>query len=129
MSNSGNDDLSKLRIDPNDPQFQALYVPTRIRKRRKDFAMLPMSWYDTLANPVAPGSAVLVAWHLCHLCWKSHGKPFKLPNGMLRHDGISRQSKWRALAELDRRGLITTERRAKKSPIIHLLKTDGLFQS
>jgi hypothetical protein len=65
MSNSGNDDLTKLRIDPND--FQAPYVPTRIRKRRKDFAMLPMSWYDTLANPVATGSTVLVAWHLCHL--------------------------------------------------------------
>jgi hypothetical protein len=58
-------------------------------------------------------------------CGHLGGKPFGLPNGMEKYDGISRQTKLRALAELERPGLITLERRPKKSPIIHLLLTDG----
>jgi len=55
-----------------------------------------------------------------HLHWKHHGEPFKLANGMLDYDGVSRYSKWRALNELERRGLISVERRQRKSPIIHV---------
>jgi hypothetical protein len=62
-----------------------------------------------------------VALHLLYCHWKSHGKPFKLPNGWLRYDGISRWAKWRTINELARRGLILIERRSRKSPIIHVL--------
>jgi hypothetical protein len=44
-----------------------------------------------------------------------------LPNGALKYDGIGRFAKYRALAELEIRGLITVERRRRgKSPIIHV---------
>jgi hypothetical protein len=119
-------DPKALRIDP--ATFATPHVPTKIRKRKKDFAMVPMSWYEILKEPLPTGLTVMVALHLCYLCWKNGGKPFKLPNGMLEYDGISRQTKWRALAVLERRGLITIERRPKKSPIIRLLLTGGLFR-
>jgi len=45
----------------------------------------------------------------------------KFPNGMLGIDGVSRRSKWRALNDLERRGLITVERRPGRSPIVRLL--------
>jgi hypothetical protein len=43
------------------------------------------------------------------------------PNGMLKYDGISWKSKWRALTDLERRGLITVVRRRRKSPIVRVL--------
>ena len=46
----------------------------------------------------------------------------QLANGMLKIDGVSRASKWRALAELERRGLISIERRSRKSPLITVNK-------
>jgi hypothetical protein len=57
---------------------------------------------------------------LLYLDWKNEGKPFKLANGMLAYDGISRYSKRRALEELEQRSLITVERRQGKSPVIHV---------
>jgi hypothetical protein len=45
-------------------------------------------------------------------------------NGVLKEKGISRWSKWRALNELERLGLITVERRKRKSPIIRLIVED-----
>jgi hypothetical protein len=40
---------------------------------------------------------------------------------MLKIDGVSRQSKCRALRDLERRGLITVEWWPKKSPIVRLM--------
>ncbi len=119
MSDDDHYDLTKLRIDP--ATFATPHVPTKIRKRREQFAMLPMSWFEKLANPVPIcRSTCLVAWYLLHLNWKCHGKPFKLPNGMLAYDGISRYSKYRALKDLEGRGLIAVEWRRNRSPIIHV---------
>ena len=112
-------DLNKLRLDP--AKFSTPYIPAKIRKRREQFVMMPMWWYETLANPVPKGQAtVLIAIYLLHLHWKHRGKPFKLANGMLEYDGVSRYAKWRALKELERRSLVIVERRLKKSPIVHV---------
>jgi hypothetical protein len=112
-------DLDKLRLDPT--KFTTPYVPAKVRKRREQFVQVPMWWYERLTgNPTATGSIILVAIYLAPLQWKHYGKPFKLPNGMLKYDGISRYTKWRALNELERLGLITVERRRRRSPIIHV---------
>jgi hypothetical protein len=119
VNDDGGCDPTRLRIDP--ATFKVPHVPAKIRKRREQFVMLPMWWYENLAAPVpACRCTCLVAWHLLHLNWKSRGQPFKLANGMLEYDGVGRHSKWRALEELDRRGLITVERRQRKSPTIHV---------
>jgi hypothetical protein len=112
-------DLKRLRIDPT--TFSTPPVPAKIRKRQEQFVLVPMWWYQTLLkDPAASGTTCLVALYLLHLNWKNYGKPFKLPNGMLEYDGISRYSKWRALSDLGRRGLIAVEHRPKKSPLVHV---------
>jgi hypothetical protein len=127
MTDDPFDDVSKLRIDPNDPKLRAPYVPARIRKRREQFIKVPMQWKENLgAKPRARGTTYDVALHLLHLHWKNHGKPFKLPNGLLRYDGISRFAKWRALMDLERRGLIRIERRPRRTPITELLQVDQM---
>jgi hypothetical protein len=94
-------------------------VPRKIKKRRQHFVMVPWPWIERLNG--ATGQTYRVALILLYLDWKDRGVPIKLANGMLRTDGISRRSKWRALNALEQRGLIAVERRPHRSPIIRLL--------
>jgi hypothetical protein len=111
------ENLSKLALDPKAP-----YVPARIRKRGEEFVMVPMRWKEVLgAKPRARNVVYDVALHVLYLHWKNHGRPFKLPNGLLRHNGIDRRAKWRALEDLERRGLIGISRRPRHTPIIQVL--------
>jgi hypothetical protein len=119
------DDIDKLRLKPDGPQAKAPYVPARIRKQRRQFIMVPWMWLEKLAKaPMANGAAHQVAWHLLYSHFKSRGKPFRLPNGWLRYNGIDRWTKWRCLNDLERRGLILIERRNRKSPVIRVLLAD-----
>jgi hypothetical protein len=121
MTQNDTFDPANWQLDP--AALPVPHVPAKIRKRRRQFVMVPMWWVEKLGEaPLATGSTHQVACYLWHLDWKNHGKPFKLPNGMLQYDGICRQSKWRALVDLERRGLITVGRRRRKSPIIHLVR-------
>jgi hypothetical protein len=93
--------------------------PAKFSKRRKHFIMLPFTWSERLAG--AGGQVYALALHLLYRDWKTNGVPIKLANGMLKIDGIGRTTKWRALVELERRGLIAIERRRGKSPTVRLL--------
>ena len=89
-----------------------------MQRRRQHFVRVPWSWIERLSGAI--GQTCLVVLHLLYLHWKGRGEPIKLANGMLRIDGISRQSKWRALGDLERRGVIVVERRRCRSPIVRL---------
>src|SRR5258706_16296729 len=91
-------------------------VPTKIKKRRQHFIRVPWGWYERLKD--ADGQTYRVALYLLYLHWKGNGEAIKLPNGMLAIDGVPPTSKRRALSDLERRGLITVERRPKKTPIV-----------
>ena len=112
-------DLKQHRLTPETLAKLAV-VPKKIRRRRKHFVQMPWPWLERLAG--ATGQTYRVALCLLYLHWKK-GKdgPIKLANGMLRIDGVSRQSKWRALNDLERRGLIAVERRPRRSPVIRVL--------
>jgi hypothetical protein len=115
-------DPAKLRMDVG--EVRAI-VPQKIQQRRLEFAMVPMAWYERLGG--ASGHTWQVAVFLCHLDWKVNGKPppsglpIKLASGMLKNDGVSHQSKCRALRDLERRGLVTVEWWSRKSPIVRLM--------
>ena len=94
-------------------------VPKKLQRRRRHFVLVPMAWYERLAG--ASGQTYCVALYLLYLNWRTEGRPFQLANGLLQLDGVSRHSKWRALNELERRGLIAVERRRCRSPMVRLL--------
>jgi hypothetical protein len=108
-------DLKKLRMKP-EPIAGRQITPRKIAKRREHFIMVPFGWLERLNG--ARGGTILLALHLLYLNWKQKGRPFKLANGMLKIDGIGRTVKWRGLADLERRGLVSIERRKRKSPVI-----------
>ena len=108
--------LDNLRLPPD--QLHTV-TPRKIARRREHFVQVPFVWLERLEG--ASGKAYALALHLLYRHWKANGRPFSLANGMLKIDGISRASKWRALAELERRHLIQIEHRDRKTPIITVL--------
>jgi hypothetical protein len=91
----------------------------RVRKRKKQqFVMVPLAWLDRLDG--ATGQTYRVALLLLYEGWKANTDTVKLGNRMPGFNGVSRYSKWRALAELERRGLVRVERRPKRSPVVRL---------
>ncbi|MGY4289612.1 hypothetical protein ACVWXO_008878 [Bradyrhizobium sp. LM2.7] len=111
-------DLDNLRLDSEARPERRVSTPRKIERRREHFVKVPWPWVETLSG--ASGQTVLLALHLLYLHWKGREAPIKLANGMLNIDGISRWSKTRALGELERRKLLTIERRPRRSPIIRL---------
>jgi hypothetical protein len=80
---------------------------------------VPWVWFEKLGD--AHGQTYRLALYLLYLYWKDgSNQPVKLPNVGLRDVGISRQSKWRVLADLERVGLISIERRPRRAPLIQL---------
>ena|SRR5271168_1426950 len=92
-----------------------LRPPRPVRPCSDDLAWQPWRWVEKLKG--AASQTWYLAHHLLYLHWKGGGEPIKLANGMLEFDGISRQSKWCALGDLERRGLIMVERRPSDPPL------------
>jgi hypothetical protein len=125
----GNDDtfdLTKLALPQEIVRERRAVVPGKIQKRRAHFVKVPWVWIERLDG--ATGQTYRLALCLLYLHWKSGSEPIKLSNGMLKIDGISRASKWRGLTELERRGLITIERRPSRSPLVRLVTGSNLPQ-
>lgn len=108
-------DPDRLRIDE-----KWVAVPKKIQKRRKGFTMVPGLWQERLtkARRIA---TYRVALHILRRHFESGGEPFTLSNGAAALEGVTRWRKWEALAELEKLGLITVERRKRRSPRITVL--------
>ena len=109
-------DVKKLQLDP--AEVWAV-VPKKIQKRRGQFVIVPIKWYERLEG--AAGQTYRVALWLLFLHWQNGGNPVKLPNGMLAMDGVPSETKRRALRELEERGLVTVEWQNGKSPVVRLV--------
>src|SRR5262245_1463276 len=92
-------------------------VPTKIQERRRQFIKVPWTWVERLAA-ARHIATYRVALHVLYRNWKGGSRPFTLANGALAAEGVARGTKWRALRELEALGLISIERRPKRSPII-----------
>ena len=108
-------DLKKLRIDVEAPPGQAV----RKKTWRRHYVRVPWTWIERLR-----AAKRVSTYHLAHVLlyesWRIGGKPIVLSNVAMRAEGLSRRSKWNALAELAELGLITIERKPRRSPRILL---------
>jgi hypothetical protein len=109
----------KLFELPPDILAVARVSPTKLKERSERFVMVPWEWMDKLVG--CRGQTLRVAFVILYLSWRARGGPIKLANGMLLMDGVSRRAKWRALDHLEEVGLISVERRVRKSPIVAVL--------
>jgi hypothetical protein len=129
MTNETQDDLfdpAKFRVTDAELPGILAAVPKKQpkpKKRARKFTMFPLLWEEKLTEARHLGT-YRVALHLLHRAWRGKGEPILLANGQLATKGVTRRTKWLALAELERLGLIVVERRPRKSPIITILATE-----
>jgi hypothetical protein len=90
------------------------------RKKAEPFVKVPLWWIAQATRATNTGRA-LVCIELLYAAWKAKRLTFPLPNGRLARLGIKRQTKRRALRDLERAGLITVERPPRKTPIVTLV--------
>jgi hypothetical protein len=116
-------DIAKLRINPADPDLVPATpvgrTPARLQKQRTGFTKFPNSWKEKLVG--CHGPTYHVALTLLYEYWRQGGRnPISLPNGMLSVEGVGRHAKYRALINLEQRGLVTVQRRRRRSPLVML---------
>jgi len=90
------------------------------RKKVEPFVKVLLWWIARATKATNTGRA-LVCIELLHAAWKAKRPTFPLPNGRLARLGLHRRTKYRALCDLERAGLITIERPPRKTPIITLV--------
>jgi hypothetical protein len=87
------------------------------RRRHGRFVQVPEPWLE-IRLPALTLAARWLAVVLLWLSFRHHGHAFTCPN--LKRYGISRFQKQRALAELERAGLIVMQRAPRRSPKIKI---------
>jgi hypothetical protein len=95
-------------------------VPDRRRQQLDPFVKVPLRWAVAAAGATKTPKA-LVWLVLLHEAWKAKGAPFSLSNARFARNGVSRETKRRALAKLEASGLITVERRHGRAPVVTLI--------
>jgi hypothetical protein len=111
-------DLKSLELPPELVAKGSQASPIKPKKRRQHFVRVPWMWMEKLIG--CRGQTLRVAFVVLYLDWKAKGQPVKLANKLPQMAGVGRRAKWRALADLERLGLISVERRARKSPIVQV---------
>lgn len=131
INGNGNDPYADVKQNRLSPEAVAellqraqesapTFKPHKIKAKRQRFIMVPWHWYEALQDCSA--TTYRVALYLLWLHWQRKGGPIKLANKTLNLGGVSRQSKWRALRDLERRGLLLVENQYGKSPMVRLVK-------
>ena len=109
--------LDDLRLPPEMVRERPVGMPQRIKKRHQIFVQVPLILVDKMVRH-SRDKTFAVLCHLLHEDWKQGGGPIKVPNGFLKRLGVGRGAKSRALKKLERLGIISVERRDRKSPIV-----------
>jgi len=112
--------VEDLRVDPSDSTLVSKAARPRKAKWERKFIQFPWLWVERLET-TNRGSTYRLALLLLYEYWRNGGRPIKLSNAKLANNGLTRKSKWRALLELERFGLVKVERRPRKSPLITLI--------
>jgi hypothetical protein len=87
---------------------------------QEGFAMIPLTWAARVAKAVSDPSYLVLAV-LTYLLWKTQKPVVILSNECLRPFGINRYAKYRALARLEKAGVIHVEHQPRRAPVVTLL--------
>jgi hypothetical protein len=91
------------------------------RQQVDPFVVLPLSWAAEASAATNCQKAMVWMW-LVHQVRKTRTTTVTIPNRALAKYGISRRVKSLALRQLEEAGLISVERRPRKTPIVTVLR-------
>jgi hypothetical protein len=107
-------DLSRLRIEAK--PFQPQAKPRRKSKKwRRHYVQVPWLWVERL-QLTRRVSTYKLAHLLLYEVWKNDGEPLVLSNILAAEVGLSPQTKWLGLAELEKFGLVRIEHHKGRAP-------------
>jgi hypothetical protein len=107
------DDWARKRI-----QELEASAPTK-RKRAEPFARIPLPAAAQAAIATRCGKLMVWIW-LLHRSWRDRSMTVPVPNGALTKYGVSRRVKYLALSQLEDAGMITVDRRSRKTVVVTL---------
>jgi hypothetical protein len=125
MDDRENFSIENLRVGQELMQQAMLEQQARKSKRKgwqRLCTVLPREWELRLLEAKRI-STYRLAIELLYLHWYGKGKPITVSSKVARAVKISATSKWEALKELERSGLIVVDRKARKAPRVVLLHT------
>ncbi len=119
-------DIERLRVEP--ALMQRILEQQASQSKRKGwqrfYTVLPREW-ELRLHRAKRISTYRLAIELLYLHWHGKGKLVTVSSKVAQAAKISVRSKWEALAELERLGLIEVDRRPRKSPRVALLYTQA----
>jgi hypothetical protein len=118
------DDLERLRMTLSEKEVPHSIAAKKKERRRRQFVMVPLNWLEDL-RVTRRASTLRVAHCLLYRYWKDKGQPIVLSNVVLSWWGVTRREKWRALAELERLGLVKVVRRLRRAPLVTVIMRPG----
>jgi hypothetical protein len=89
-------------------------------RSKVQFIMFPVEWQFQLARVDADKCTYRVALYLLHEAWRSQNRHVKLANVGLKGLGVGREGKRHALEQLEEAGLVSVERKDRKSPVVKM---------
>jgi len=105
---------------------KAAYEQSAAQTKRKGWqricTVVPRAWELGLLDAKRV-STYRLAHELLYLHWYGKGKPIAVTGKVAQAAKISVSSKWNALGELERLGLIEVDRKPHRAPRVTLLKT------
>ena len=84
------------------------------------FVKVPL-WWIAAATKATRTPKALVCVELLHVSWQTKSLTFPLPRGKLKKKGISRDTRLRALRDLEAAGLIKVAWQHGKTPVVTLV--------
>ena len=120
MTDTNEDPHADLKQHRATPEMLTGFVPKKTRKQRQHFVKVPWRWVERLAK-ARHIATYRVALHVLYRHWKGGGLPFALSNTAVAGEGVRPRRKWEALQELEHLGLVTVERRRRRSPRITVI--------
>lgn len=120
MTDDPHADVKQHRLTPETLAFinaaqRPAFDPRKIQRKRQKFVQIPGEWVERLKG--ASGSTYELAIHLLYQDWRHNRGEIQLSNKFIKLD---RHTKYRALTDLERRGLISIQRRPRRSPLIRV---------
>jgi hypothetical protein len=94
-------------------------VPAKLKKRREQFALVPMSLWEKLND--APEQTLRLIVYLIHMYWQGEYKPVELANEIMETNGVPPESKRRALRDLESRAVISVQWPSRKTPVVRFI--------
>jgi hypothetical protein len=107
--------INGLFLKGDDGLMQGAEMDGALPRPAEGYVTCPLAWLARVRLQVRSVGQLLVAQVLYRQCLLRRSRTVGLPNGELRKLGISRQTKYRTLLELETAGVVTVEARNGRS--------------